>query len=290
MLMSKIQAISFSGGRTSAYMVAVIHEIAKKKGWDVHHIFMDTGAEHPKTYEFIRNIVKYWGIEIVCLRLLAHPVLGKANSYKKIAVEDLKPDLKPWKSMIMKYGTPSIAGPYCTARMKTEQMINYCNKTFGKDNYISWVGMRIDEPRRLKLKPGVRYLAEISDFEKEDILDWWAKQPFNLGIEEWLGNCVFCVKKSIKKLALAAKDEPEEARRFIQMLKDPSTREMPNRSVGKLIMYRGHHSLESINELYKDVSREDIIKTMRGYKSTIEDDCTESCELFMDGPDDVIDG
>jgi 3'-phosphoadenosine 5'-phosphosulfate sulfotransferase (PAPS reductase)/FAD synthetase len=34
-------------------------EQRRRTGWPVQYIFMDTGAEHPKTYEFIRNIVKH---------------------------------------------------------------------------------------------------------------------------------------------------------------------------------------------------------------------------------------
>ena len=41
---------SFSGGRSSAYMV---HKLMQSHP-DTDFIFTDTGAEHPKTYEFIK--------------------------------------------------------------------------------------------------------------------------------------------------------------------------------------------------------------------------------------------
>lgn len=41
------QIISFSGGRTSAYLCYLL----KQMGVDVDVIFMDTGAEHPSTYD-----------------------------------------------------------------------------------------------------------------------------------------------------------------------------------------------------------------------------------------------
>lgn len=46
------QVISFSGGRTSAFMTLEVLKIHP----DAEVIYMDTGAEHPKTYEFIRKV------------------------------------------------------------------------------------------------------------------------------------------------------------------------------------------------------------------------------------------
>ncbi|MFX7567189.1 phosphoadenosine phosphosulfate reductase family protein, partial [Acinetobacter baumannii] len=49
------KVISFSGGRTSGYAVNLF-----KNDPDAYFIFMDTGAEHPATYQFIKDIVKHW--------------------------------------------------------------------------------------------------------------------------------------------------------------------------------------------------------------------------------------
>jgi 3'-phosphoadenosine 5'-phosphosulfate sulfotransferase (PAPS reductase)/FAD synthetase len=47
------KVVSFSGGRTSAYLCKIMID---KFGKDnVDFIYMDTGAEHPKTYEFIKG-------------------------------------------------------------------------------------------------------------------------------------------------------------------------------------------------------------------------------------------
>ena len=87
--------------------------------------------------------------------------------------------------------------------------------------------MRIDEPKRLNKKEGFSYLADISEFEKKDVLDWWAKMPFDLQIKEHLGNCVFCIKKGVNKIALAAKDEPQLADKFIKMINMDDVRIVP---------------------------------------------------------------
>ncbi|HGX5093062.1 TPA: hypothetical protein ACNE1A_004832, partial [Escherichia coli] len=88
---------------------------------------------------------------------------------------------------------PYIGGAFCTDRLKLIPFTKYCDNHFGRGNYITWLGIRADEPRRLKPKSGVRYLAELSDFDKSDVIRWWRKQPFDLQIPEHLGNCVFCI-------------------------------------------------------------------------------------------------
>ncbi|WP_272536947.1 phosphoadenosine phosphosulfate reductase family protein [Providencia sp. PROV206] len=222
-----INASSFSGGRTSAFMVHLLERKAAKENLTIKHVFMDTGAEHPKTYEFIRNVAKHWNIDLVCLRLVIDPELGKANTYKVISVDEIGHDLQPWIDACSKYGTPYVHGAFCTRTMKTEVFTRYCKETFGE--YHTWLGIRADEPKRLKEREGVSYLADISDVEKQDILDWWAEQPFDLDLPEHLGNCVFCVKKGINKIALATRDEPELAQQFLNVITDKSVRVVERR-------------------------------------------------------------
>lgn len=290
---NKTHVVSFSGGRTSAYLVHLMEQKRKKENIDVKYIFMDTGAEHPKTYEFIKNVVKHWGIELICLRAKVNPEHGIGVTYKEISINDLKQDLVPFHDVIKKYGTPTINAPRCSSRLKAEPHDKYCNEKFGRSNYITWLGMRIDEPRRLKeleaqndlfekpLKPRlIRYLAEISMFTKSDILDWWSNQPFDLEIPEHLGNCVFCIKKGTYKVALAAKEEPFMAKQFSDMLKHPETREMPKSNLPKDVIYRGYHSLDSIILLTKDIDKESLqskVKYGGGYDAN---SCSESCEVY----------
>lgn len=269
------QVVSFSGGRTSAYLVHLI----KTLGMNTTYIFMDTGAEHPETYKFIRNVVQHWGIDLICLRVEYNPELGKGNDYDILGVDDIGPDYGPWVGMLKKYGCPSVESPYCTSRMKTEPHDKYCNDRFGKGNYVTWLGIRADEPKRLKPRQGVRYLAEISDFDKTDVLEWWKEQPFNLGIEEHLGNCVFCIKKGLNKVALAAKDEPELARQFIEVAEGEDVRTTGRKHQHKR-MYRQSLHLSDVITMYSKQNAEELRKRLRASKRFESESCSESCEII----------
>lgn len=280
-----IHVVSFSGGRTSAYLVHLMEQ-RRAAGESVHYTFMDTGAEHPKTYEFIRNVVSYWNIPLVCLRVEVNPVLGSGNGYRIVDISEIGPDLQPWRDISSKYGLPYFGGPLCTRAMKTEVFKRYCVDMFGKGGYHTWLGIRADEPKRLIERARVNYLADISPFEKPDVLAWWKEQPFDLQIPEHLGNCVFCIKKGLNKIALAARDEPELASEFWEMINAPTVRDVERRQYDGSIMYRKHHSLESVIALFAEHSRAEIASTIRGSGGYESGSCTESCEALSCATDE----
>jgi hypothetical protein len=278
-MINKINVVSFSGGRTSAYLVYLMQNYSAY-GIPVHYVFMDTGFEHPKTYEFIRNVVKNFRINLVCLRVKINPVLGQGNDYEQIDINDMCCDLKPWEALLKKYGTPYRGGAFCTMMLKQNVFVKYCNDNFGKGNYYTWLGIRIDEPRRLKEKDGFKYLAEISPFKKPDVLAWWETKSFNLQLPEYSGNCLFCIKKGINKVALAAKSNPEMAAKFIEMIKSNNVRVVEGRKAPNPIMYRQDMSLEGIMEMYEDVTIEQLEESLRLQGPNTDNPCEDSCEVF----------
>ncbi len=137
---------------------------------------------------------------------------------------------------------------------------------------MAW--LRADEQNRLKPANGFSYLADISDFEKQDVLDWWEAQPFDLGIQEHLGNCVFCIKKSMQKVALSTMDEPELAAQFVDIL------EKEIRTGREPVMYRGNNTLKSLIALFSDTSRDELASRMASMRQYDTGSCSESCEAF----------
>ena len=68
------QIVSFSGGRQARSLCSLI----KKLHPDAVFVFMDTGAEHPATYDFIRQCNDYFGLNLVCLRTVVSDKWRKA--------------------------------------------------------------------------------------------------------------------------------------------------------------------------------------------------------------------
>lgn len=278
----RVHVVSFSGGRTSAYLVWRMLDFARRNGWIVFVVFMDTGAEHPETYKFIRKCVLHWNFNLICLKVKINPVLGQGNIYQEMSIDDIGYNLNVWMDMIKKYGVPYVAGgEFCTDRMKTTPFKKFCEDKFGKGNYKTWLGMRADEPKRLRKKGGVGYLADIDDAEKEDILEWWKNQKFDLEVEEHLGNCVFCIKKSIGKVGLATLDEPDMAYSFNEMLESPAVRVVESRIGPHLIMYRGKNTLKQIIKTYKDMDRDELFSTLK-FSKRDSGGCSGSCEINID--------
>ncbi|EOT6755715.1 hypothetical protein ACK6FP_000471 [Escherichia coli] len=159
--------------------------------------------------------------------------------------------------------------------MKQLPFEKYCDEHYGKGNYERWLGIRADEPGRLHEREGFHYLAHISDFEKQDIIYWWKQQPFDLEIQEHLGNCVFCIKKSNKKLALAARDEPELYNQFCVCIAEHDCKE------GKPEMYRNKLALQDLIAMFKLEETEDIRDSIINKKEFDAGSCSESCEAFV---------
>lgn len=273
--------VSFSGGRTSAYLVYLMEQKRKLLNWNVTYIYMDTGAEHPKTYEFIRSVAEHFKIDLVCLRVVINPELGQANTYEQIDISDLKTDFYVWPSMLKKYSLPYVNGAFCTDRMKLVPYTKYCKDKFGKD-YITWLGIRADEPKRLIPKAGKRYLAEISHFDKWDVIDWWKDMPFDLEIPEYLGNCMFCIKKGVNKVALAARAEPEFSAQFNKIITSDSVRIMEGKEEMEQKMYRGKLSFTEVIDGFKEVPTDYLLSQLRGRRQEDSGSCSESCEIFND--------
>lgn len=277
-----INVVSFSGGRTSAYMAYLMNE-RRKAGDAVEFIFMDTGAEHPDTYRFIRDVVREFDIPLTCLRAEFNPVMGKGVRPRVVSIDEIGPDLTPWRDMAAKHGSAFFIGKWCTARMKVDVSERYLNAKYGKGGHITWIGVRADEPKRLTkvgANPQIRYLAEISDFEKQDILDWWAPKPFDLAIPEWLGNCVFCFKKSDLKLAAAAHDEPELLAQWEAMLAGAKHR--PDQNRGLFDIYRQKRTIRQIIGLFDGSTGDEIKARIRSTKALDTGSCSESCEVYGD--------
>lgn len=82
--------ISFSGGRTSGYMLHRILEANGDLPDRVKVLFANTGREMPGTLDFVHNIEKNWGVDITWLEYSRAPSNryqnGKAHFQRSVGI------------------------------------------------------------------------------------------------------------------------------------------------------------------------------------------------------------
>lgn len=206
--MSKeIIVVAFSGGRTSAFMC---WWLIKYMGHLYNFVFVyaNTGLEHEKTLEFVNKVDKFLNLNLVWVE--ADVRNGDNASYKIVDFKSACRNNRLFKEMCAVYGLPNGTFMHCTRELKNRPIRKYSVGRIGYDYRLA-LGIRHDEmKKRLKVREDAIYpLATIGKFSKEDILNWWKEQPFDLEIPEHLGNCKACFKKSDKKLQMVAEDMPE---------------------------------------------------------------------------------
>lgn len=278
--------ISFSGGRTSAYMTDILLSKYHEK-YDFIVTFANTGQEHDKTLEFINKCDQRWGGVVIWLEAVVNPQKGEGTRYSIVDFTTATRrhethDETPFAQVIAKYGIPGMTAPQiCTRELKGAVMGSYrrdVEKRTGTKCYNA-IGIRSDEKKRL-MKPVDREkfkvvypLCDWFETEKGDVLDYWAEQEFDLEIPERLGNCVACWKKSLAKLTLIAKENPEY---FDFAERMEANHPQTNNKVGyrDRVFFRGHRTAKDIKALGLGI---DIVNV-----DDSTDDaggCTESCEV-----------
>ena len=197
--------VSFSGGRTSAYMSYVM-----KKTWSKHNlifVFANTGQEHEKTLEFVNRCDVEWGLGVVWVEAVINQDMNVGTKHSIVNFKTACRTPRLFEDMCSKYGLPNKSYPHCTRELKLQTMKSYMSD---KGKYVAAVGIRADEYRRVKEGNGDVIYPLVDKFvTKNDVMQFWSKQPFDLGIPEHQGNCTWCWKKSDKKLIRLLDDDPK---------------------------------------------------------------------------------
>ena len=222
----EIISISFSGGKTSAYMLAMILE-AKRAGiitQPIHVTFCNTGLEHEETLKFVQRCDDHFEAGVVWLEAVVNYGERLSTSHKIVDFNTAARNGEPFRDVVRKYGVSNKAYPHCNRELKLQVMKSY-HRSIGINNkYSSAVGIRADEIRRISwdgmIENGIFYPCVDAGVGKADVNAYWQTMPFNLNIPEHYGNCVGCWKKSDRKLLTIAKNNPEQFKFFLDMERD----------------------------------------------------------------------
>lgn len=204
--------VSFSGGRTSAFMAYAIKKKYENEDRDLIFIFANTGKERDETLDFVNECDKRWNLGVIWLE---YDLLKTKSAFKIVTYETASRNGEPFEKMITKYGLPNKAFPHCTRELKKQTITRYLRSIGLKNNtYETAIGIRIDEAHRINWKTAKKYkfiypLATDFRVTKEFIRNWWNKQEFDLRLKDYEGNCDMCWKKSERKLLTMILENPQ---------------------------------------------------------------------------------
>jgi hypothetical protein len=273
--------ITFSGGRTSAYMAWFLHhEWEDRDNWDKIVVFANTGKEAEGTLFFVDECANEWDIDIKWIESYpSEKGKGWGVNHKLVTYETASRNGEPFEAMIKKLGIPFQSAPFCSTQLKKSAIKDYL-KSLGWTNYYTAIGIRHDEQNRIsknKERDKIIYpLAEIKPMNKNQIKQWWDNQSFDLGIHPDDGNCVCCWKKSFTVLARIMERSPKSFDWWQEMIDEYGISKHDLYKGEKQSFYRGNKSINDIKEMAKISQAE--LKQITMFDPI--DGCQESCEAF----------
>lgn len=216
--------ISFSGGRTSGYM---LWRILQAHQWilpdDVKVIFANTGKEMPETLDFVRDCGPHWNVPIHWVEYRAKTDDGK--QFAVVNYETASRNGEPFAAVnIDRTYLPNPVARFCTVELKVRVMHRFIKSAFGFEEWTSCIGMRADEQRRVaKLSNAYEgnYETRFAPLARAgitvaDVCEFWGNQIFDLKLPNMNGrtmhgNCDLCFLKPAKQVYSLIREQPNRA-------------------------------------------------------------------------------
>lgn len=274
--------ISFSGGRTSGYMTKHILDRCFDK-YEIKVVFANTGFENEETLDFVFRCDSFFDFKTVWIEAVTNPEKGQGIRHKEVTFYTASRNGEPFEQMIQKYGIPNHQAPDCTRNLKKYAIESYMRDIgWDKWDYELAIGIRTDEIRRVKDDKTRRVVYPLVDWfpsDKQDVLDWWEDQVFDLQLKEHQGNCKTCWKKSFNKLIQLHHEnagqfdffermEQQYGRVGAEFQKYPDA---PNR-----VFFRGRTSVPMLRKM----AEESEVRVAPSVDMYADGGCSESCELY----------
>ena len=215
--------ISFSGGRTSAYMLwRVLQANGGKLPDEAVVCFANTGKEDEATLRFVDRCSKEWGVPITWLEFRYSE--ETKDRFTVVDFESASRDGEPFEALIRSRNyLPNPVSRFCTVELKVRVMHRYL-KSIGWTEWDSMLGIRADEPRCLakignqdygKHEEKIAPLGNVG-VTKEMVGDFWKQQLFDLELPNMNGvtmhgNCDLCYLKGASQILSLITEKPERA-------------------------------------------------------------------------------
>lgn len=226
--------ISFSGGRTSGYMLwRILQAHGGRLPDDVFVAFANTGREELATLDFVQACSDRWNVPIVWLEYD-----GKADGkklYKVVDYATASRNGEPYAQLISDRNyLPNAVARFCTTELKIRVMHRYIREVRGWEDWVSCVGLRADEPRRVaRLRarkggetPDEEAIAPLADagVDVAEVGRFWSESPFDLALPNMNGrtmhgNCDLCFLKGAGQVLALIREKPSRALWWIEQEK-----------------------------------------------------------------------
>ena len=211
--------ISFSGGRTSGYMLHKILETNGELPERCKVVFANTGREMPETLEFVNQCSNYWNVHVVWLEYIKAKPKFKITTFDE-ASRNGEPFEECINSVTKNRYLPNQAQRFCTQQLKVLTIKRYLVSQ-GWSYWTNTVGIRGDESRRVKASKDNRwdnwYPLNDDNIHIDDVSKFWKSQSFDLRVIKGGGNCDGCFLKSEATLAGMWREYPERMQWWSKM-------------------------------------------------------------------------
>ena len=214
--------ISFSGGRTSAYMLWRVLQSNQGLPADAKVCFANTGKEDEATLRFVDRCSTEWSVPITWVEYINAE--ETKDRFKVVTFETASRNGEPFEAIIRKRNyLPNPVSRFCTVEMKVRAIHRYL-KSVGWTEWDSMLGIRADEQRRLakignqdygKHEEKIAPLGKVG-VTKEIVGEFWARQSFDLELPNingvtYHGNCDLCFLKGTSQTMSLIREKPERA-------------------------------------------------------------------------------
>lgn len=214
--------ISFSGGRTSGYMLWRVLQSNGGLPDEAKVCFANTGKEEEATLRFVQRCSDEWSVPITWVEY--RDAEETKDRFSVVDFATASRDGEPFEAIIRKRNyLPNPVSRFCTVEMKVRAIHRYL-KSIGWTEWDSMLGIRADEPRRLAKIGNQDYgkheekhapLGRIG-VTKETVGEFWRSQPFDLELPNMNGvtmhgNCDLCYLKGAAQIRSLIAEKPERA-------------------------------------------------------------------------------
>lgn len=218
--------ISFSGGRTSAYMLwRILQAWDGKLPDDVVVCFANTGKEMEETLRFVDRCSKEWNVPIVWLEFR-----DSDAKYEVVSLDTASRNGEPFLALVKKRNyLPNPVSRFCTVELKVRTIHRFL-KAIGFTEWDSIIGIRADEQRRMakisnqdygKHETKVAPLG-VAGITSKDVGAFFAQNSFDLELpnmdgKTMHGNCDLCFLKGAAQIQSLIAEKPDRAKWWMEI-------------------------------------------------------------------------